>query len=104
MSRLVIASSRSIYGEGAYRTADGRTVYPSHRSDADMAAGDFEVHAPGEGKLDLIPTAEDALLHPSSVYGITKQMQESLIMTVAPTIGIERSRFVTRTSTGPVNL
>lgn len=87
--RLVIASSRSIYGEGAYRTGDGRVVYPTHRSDADMAAGDFDVHAPGEGPLELIPTDENAKLHPSSVYGITKQMQESLIMTVAPTIGIE---------------
>lgn len=87
--RLVIASSRSIYGEGAYRTADGRTVYPAHREDAAMAAGDFEVHAAGEGELQLIPTDEDSKLHPSSVYGITKQMQESLIMTVAPTVGIE---------------
>lgn len=89
VSRLVIASSRSIYGEGAYRTVDGRTVYPTHRADADMAAGDFEVHLPGGETLELIPTDEDARLHPSSVYGITKQMQESLIMTVAPTVGIE---------------
>jgi len=87
--RLVIASSRSIYGEGSYLTEDGRTVYPPHRSDEEMAAGDFEVHLPGEGPLTVIPTAEDAKLHPSSVYGITKQMQESLIMTVSPTIGIE---------------
>ncbi|KQR49524.1 epimerase [Microbacterium sp. Leaf161] len=85
--RVVIASSRSIYGEGAYRTGDGRLVYPGHRADADMAAGDFDVHHPGEGVLSLVPTDEDAKLHPSSVYGITKQMQESLVMTVAPTIG-----------------
>jgi dTDP-L-rhamnose 4-epimerase len=87
--RIVIASSRSIYGEGAYRTSGGAIVYPSHRVDADMAAGDFVVHLPGEGALTLIPTDESAKLHPSSVYGITKQMQEALIMTVAPTIGIE---------------
>lgn len=87
--RVIIASSRSIYGEGTYQTEDGRSVYPSHRADADMAAGDFEVHHPGEGPLRLVPTDEHAKLHPSSVYGITKQMQESLVMTVAPTIGIE---------------
>ncbi|MFE7846072.1 NAD-dependent epimerase/dehydratase family protein [Microbacterium sp. NPDC057407] len=89
VERIVVASSRSIYGEGAYRTADGRTVYPPHRSDADMAAGDFDVHMPGEGDVTVVPTDEQAKLHPSSVYGITKQMQESLIMTVAPTLGIE---------------
>lgn len=87
--RIVIASSRSIYGEGAYRTEDGRLVYPGARADADMAAGDFEVHIPGEGALELVPTDENAKLSPSSVYGITKQMQESLVMTVAPTIGKE---------------
>lgn len=87
--RLVVASSRSIYGEGAYRTADGRVVHPPHRTDEAMAAGDFDVHMPGEGPIEVVPTGEDARLHPSSVYGITKQMQESLIMTVAPTIGIE---------------
>lgn len=87
--RVVIASSRSIYGEGSYRTLDGRLVYPKHRADEAMAAGDFEVHAPGEAELELVPTDEHAKLHPSSVYGITKQMQESLVMTVAPTIGKE---------------
>lgn len=87
--RVVIASSRSIYGEGAYQTEDGRLVYPSHRADAEMAAGDFDVHHPGEGPLTLVATDEQAKLHPSSVYGITKQMQESLVMTVAPTIGKE---------------
>lgn len=87
--RVVVASSRSIYGEGAYRTQDGRTVYPPHRADAAMAAGDFEVHLAGQGELTLIPTTEDAKLHPSSVYGITKQMQESLVLTVAPTLGVE---------------
>ena len=89
VTRVVVASSRSIYGEGAYRTAGGRIVYPPHRTDADMAAGDFAVHLDGEEALELIPTDEAAKLHPSSVYGITKQMQESLVLTVAPTIGIE---------------
>lgn len=87
--RIVVASSRSIYGEGAYRDATGQIVYPAHRSDADMAAGDFDVRFEGQGGLTMIPTDENAKLHPSSVYGITKQMQESLILTVAPTLGIE---------------
>ncbi|SFR95786.1 dTDP-L-rhamnose 4-epimerase [Microbacterium sp. cf046] len=87
--RLVIASSRSIYGEGSYLTESGVVVHPGHRDDESMAAGDFDVHMPGEGPLSVIATDENAKLHPSSVYGITKQMQESLILTVAPTIGIE---------------
>lgn len=89
VKRIVVASSRSIYGEGAYKTGNGTVVYPPHRADADMAEGDFRVLGADGEELTLIPTNEGARLHPSSVYGITKQMQESLIMTVAPVIGVE---------------
>lgn len=87
--RIVVASSRSIYGEGAYRTSAGTVIYPPHRDDAAMAEGDFAVHGDDDEVLEVVPTPEDAVLHPSSVYGITKQMQESLVMTVAASIGVE---------------
>ena len=87
--RFVVASSRSIYGEGEYRRADGSVVYPPHRSEADLAAGVFDVRDPESGEtLTVVPTRESAILHPSSVYGITKQTQESLVMTVGAALGI----------------
>lgn len=89
VKRLVVASSRSIYGEGSYRTVDGRIVHPPQRSDTDMARGDFEVRMQGEGAIVSVPTEENARLHPSSVYGITKHAQEALVMTIAPTLDIE---------------
>ncbi|MEM7665437.1 MAG: NAD-dependent epimerase/dehydratase family protein [Pseudomonadota bacterium] len=90
VKRVVVASSRSIYGEGRYRTPAGEYVYPSHRDEADMQAGDFAVKYPGvEGELELVSTDENSKIHPSSVYGITKQVQEQLVMTVCPSIGIE---------------
>jgi dTDP-L-rhamnose 4-epimerase len=55
-----------------------------------MLAGDFEVKHPGCSEpLVLAATDEDSKIHPSSVYGITKQVQEQLVMTVCPTLGIE---------------
>jgi dTDP-L-rhamnose 4-epimerase len=90
VSRVVIASSRAIYGEGRYRAADGRFVYPEHRSAEDMMAGDFEVKVAGEtAPLELVATDEQSKIHPSSVYGITKQVQEQLVMTVCPTRAVE---------------
>ncbi|MEC7817666.1 MAG: NAD-dependent epimerase/dehydratase family protein [Pseudomonadota bacterium] len=90
VKRVVVASSRSIYGEGRYRSQDGRFVYPDHRSEAAMASGDFEVTHPGvDGPLELVATDEGSKIHPSSVYGITKQVQEQMVMTVCPSIGIE---------------
>ena len=88
--RVVVASSRSIYGEGRYQCADGRFVYPGHRCEAAMKAADFAVTYPGvDGPLALVSTHEGSKIHPSSVYGITKQVQEQLVMTVCPSIGIE---------------
>ncbi len=88
--RVVVASSRAIYGEGKYLTPDGGFVYPGSRDPADMANGQFEVSVPGvSGPLRLVATDEDAAIHPTSVYGITKQNQEQLVLNVCESIGIE---------------
>ena len=88
--RVVVASSRSIYGEGRYRSAELGFVYPGPRAAADMEAGDFAVKHPGaDAPLELVATDEESRIHPSSVYGITKQVQEQLVLTVCPSLGIE---------------
>jgi len=89
VKRVVVASSRSIYGEGKYISKEFGVVYPRHRSTADMTAGDFSVKYPGCSEpLVLTATDEESKLHASSVYGITKQTQEQMIMTVCPSIGV----------------
>jgi dTDP-L-rhamnose 4-epimerase len=101
VKRMVVASSRSVYGEGKYLTPDGRDVYPEHRTAADMEAGDFAVKYPGCDSIELVATDEESKLHPSSVYGITKQVQEQMVMTVCPTIGIEPVAFRYQNVFGP---
>lgn len=87
--RLVVASSRAIYGEGRYLTADGRAVFPGPRAKAAMAAGRFAPEVPGEGPLTAVATDEESKLHPTSVYGITKQVQEQLVLVAGGALGIE---------------
>lgn len=90
IKRIVVASSRSIYGEGKYLTASGAATYPSHRDERHMQAGRFELYdTETDAPLTLAATDETSLIHPSSVYGITKQVQEQLVMTVCPLLGIE---------------
>lgn len=90
IKRMVIASSRSIYGEGKYLNGESRPVFPRHRNEADLQAGRFELYdETTKMPLTLVATDEESLIHPSSVYGITKQVQEQLVMTVCPLIGIE---------------
>ena len=89
VKKIVVASSRSIYGEGKYFSANNGVVYPEHRKIDDLTNGKFEVSYNGSWDLELRPTDEQSKIHPSSVYGITKQVQEQLIMTVSPTIGVK---------------
>lgn len=91
VKRVVVAESRSIYGEGRYWSDDlNMFVYPSARSCRTMSKGDFEVKYPGcTQPLKLVATTEDSAIHPNSVYGITKQVQGQLVHLVCKSIGIE---------------
>ena len=104
VKKVVVASSRAIYGEGKYYNKTKNTfVYPLQRIDEDMQKGDFEVKDPQNHSdvLELVATTEDAIIHPTSVYGITKQVQEQLVMTVCPTIGIAGVAFRYQNVYGP---
>ncbi|MBB2149893.1 NAD-dependent epimerase/dehydratase family protein [Pedobacter gandavensis] len=102
IDKIIVASSRSIYGEGKYKSEELGFVYPEHRTSAIMDTGDFEVKYPGCNKpLTLVGTDEESKIHPSSVYGITKQNQEQMIMTVCPTIGIQPVAFRYQNVYGP---
>ncbi|OEZ98111.1 NAD-dependent epimerase/dehydratase family protein [Duganella phyllosphaerae] len=89
VKKVVVASSRSIYGEGKYHSQALGIIYPGARKDEDMQAGRFEPLCPQTGEpLTLLATDEDSKIHPSSVYGITKQNQEQMVMTVCASLGI----------------
>ncbi len=101
VKKVVVASSRSIYGEGKYISKELGAVYPKHRTASTMDNGDFEVEYPGSSSLELVGTDEESKIHPSSVYGITKQNQEQMIMTVCPTLGINPVAFRYQNVYGP---
>lgn len=89
ITRLVVASSRAIYGEGKHQCPEHGIVYPGPRTEDAMAAGDFSVKCPiCCADTQPLATDEDSRIHPSSVYGITKQVQEQLILTVGKALGI----------------
>ena len=75
--KLVLASSRSVYGEGAYRL-DGAMVSPASRSHAALSAGQWDPTGPGGEPLQLMATPEDAPLRPASIYAATKRSMEEM--------------------------
>lgn len=102
VKRVVVAESRAIYGEGKYYCEKCGDVYPTERKDEDMAKGDFECHCPKcGGKVTLVATTEDSAIHPSSVYGIGKQVQGQLVHLICKNIGIESVSFRYQNVYGP---
>lgn len=103
VKRVVVAESRAIYGEGRYWSDELNSfVYPQERSEETMSKGDFGVKYPGcKEALKLVGTTEDSLIHPGSVYGITKQVQGQLVHMVCKSIGIESVSFRYQNVYGP---
>lgn len=86
---IVLASSRAIYGEGAYQCATHGMVYPGQRIREQMSGGQFEPTCPYcEAQVSLLPTPEQAPFKPMSMYGLTKQVQEQAMLMFARTRGI----------------
>lgn len=102
VKRVLVAESRAIYGEGKYLCPICGVVYPMDRQDVDMSKGDFECKCPKcGGEVKLVATTEDSAIHPSSVYGIAKQVQGQLVHLVCPTIGVESVSFRYQNVYGP---
>lgn len=102
VKRVVVAESRAIYGEGKYRCPKCGDVYPLERRDEDMQNGDFECKCPKcNGSVELVATTEDSAIHPSSVYGIAKQVQGQLVHLVCKSIGVESVSFRYQNVYGP---
>ena len=102
IKKLIVASSRSIYGEGKYTCVDHGVVYPEVRTEKDMSRGDFEVKCPDCAKnVEMLPTDEASLSHPVSVYGYTKKAQEELSILVGDSIDLPVTAFRFQNVYGP---
>jgi dTDP-L-rhamnose 4-epimerase len=90
VKRIILSSSRAVYGEGAYHCAQHGLIHPGARDRNDLEAGKFAPSCPVcRGTVEPVPTQEDAKLRPVSVYGWTKLHQEQLCQHVADTQGLE---------------
>jgi dTDP-L-rhamnose 4-epimerase len=90
IGRIVVASSMSVYGEGAYECPEHGVVYPGLRDPARLSAGSWDPACPiCERDLRSIPTAENKPLLPTSVYAISKMDQELLCLSVGAAYDID---------------
>lgn len=93
VKRVVLASSRSIYGEGAYvcpQCDPEERLYPDGRKMAQLAAHRWEHACPGCGEdLQPVATQETDPARPASIYAATKYAQEDLVRVACTALGLD---------------
>ena len=94
VKKIILSSSRSVYGEGKYSCPNCGVIYPDGRSKEKLLAGDFSFYCPNCGrKMTLLPTTEDSAVKPASLYAYTKYAQEMMLRTMCPAMGIDYTIF-----------
>jgi dTDP-L-rhamnose 4-epimerase len=88
IQRMIVASSMSIYGEGAYVGEDGQPVSPRLRPTQALERREWELRDEQGRLLRPIPTPESKPLAPTSVYAVTKRDHEELFCAVGAAYGV----------------
>lgn len=89
LRRVIVASSMSIYGEGAYCCPNHGPTDPGSRAAGQLQARDWQPRCPSCGsELAAVRTAESAPTRAPNVYALSKKMQEELVLNVCSAYGI----------------
>lgn len=89
LRKLIVASSMSIYGEGAYSCPSCGPQRPGLRDEEQLERRAWELRCPQcAAQLAPVPTPESKPLEPTSVYAITKRDHEELCLAVGRAYGI----------------
>lgn len=87
VTKLVVASSMSIYGEGRYQAADGSWFDQAERGVEALRSGRWEPVRDGQALLP-VPTPENKQPALSSIYALSKYDQERLCLLAGKAYGV----------------
>ncbi|MCV0397212.1 MAG: NAD-dependent epimerase/dehydratase family protein [Rhizobiaceae bacterium] len=87
--RIVVASSMSVYGEGAYVDSDGRRHEQVRRRRSDVSQGRWDPLGPEHRPLRAVPTDERKPVDLASIYALTKYAQERQVLIFGEAYGVE---------------
>jgi dTDP-L-rhamnose 4-epimerase len=83
--KMIVASSMSIYGEGAYKCRAHGKVFPKLRGTEQLQMREWEMRCPVSGcgeTVEPTPTDEDKPLFPTSIYAVNKRDHEEMFLAV----------------------
>ena len=90
-SKVILASSRSVYGEGAYidLARPDILIQPEARTKGQLDKGVWEFQSASDRQLQAVPTPETLPFAPGSVYAATKASQELLLRSAGHAMGFK---------------
>lgn len=87
--KVILSSSRAVYGEGACCCSSCGEVHPGARTRDQLEHHEWDLSCPGcGGRVNPVPTREDTERTPLSIYAITKQVQEDLVSAFSLSYGM----------------
>ncbi len=88
-TRLVVASSMSIYGEGEYICPEHGRMAPGPRPEEQLVARSWEMYCPTCGcEMQPVGTRESKPLIPTSIYAINKRDHEEMSLVTGAAYGV----------------
>jgi dTDP-L-rhamnose 4-epimerase len=88
VSRIVVASSMSVYGEGLYARADGTPTTARERTHEQLAAKEWELSDERGAPLTPLPTPETKPPSLASIYALNKFEQERSVLLFGRAYGV----------------
>lgn len=89
IKKIVVASSRAIYGEGSYHCEDCGRIVPDSRHEFRLSCGAWDPLCPQCGAIvKPLPTDEQTLPAPTSIYAVSKLTQEQMGLVFGRAYGI----------------
>ncbi|MDO5751453.1 NAD(P)-dependent oxidoreductase [Arthrobacter sp.] len=95
--RIVLSSSRAVYGEGAWRNANGELFHPGQRTSETLDQSEWDF--PGADPTAM--NSAEVFPAPVSVYGATKLAQEHILQAWAKSYGVETAVLRLQNVYGP---
>ena len=100
--QFLLSSSRAVYGEGAWKTAEGAQFYPGCRSRVQLEKKQWAHRGPrGESAEPVANRADQVFPQPVSVYGATKLAQEHVLSAWCSAFGSALTVFRCQNVYGP---
>jgi len=94
VKHLIVASSMSAYGEGLYECQKCGLVRPPLRGSTQMKKKDWELHCQSCNRyLAPVPTPETEKFASNSIYALTKQTQEEMMLIFGRAYNIPATAF-----------